>query len=500
MSRVGLLERMCTKDITQTFNFDALWAPPLYSLLSYTDTMDLYTIATSLKYNGNIDKKYEMIDQIMRRREFRKAHAGTNRLVYNFLEYPSIVAKVAIDRVGIKDSPAEFKNQMYFKPFCCKVHEVDPTGVISIVERVNPISSLEEFVSVAEEIFALVSTLVGKYVLDDIGVTKFMNYGIRPGFGPVILDFPYAYELDGRKLVCNKTISTPYGEVKCGGEIDYDGGFDNLICSKCGRVYHARDLEIDTKNKVIILEGESEMVTRARIMRGNKVVCDSAVSTDTYISKDQLKKLTGPMDGGEVGVSKVTKSYFKRRVNKEDKMSNIIDKADKLHKMSGVTSASIKTVRSTDKAPAMKTVEKVNDDPIKKSKPVEKKTVVKTEKATTPDPVVDEEVKKSDNPVTALEWAEVFDESMMEFYSLKKNKAGYLYYTKGGKLVSREKLKELYNEYMSLKKNESLEAEEVNIDDYEEVEEVDEDADAVNFKEYSEEVSKEDFNEGMEEY
>ena len=35
---------------------------------------------------------------------------------------------------------------------------------------------------------------------------------------------------------------------------------------------------------------------------------------------------------------------------------------------------------------------------------------------------------------------------------------------------------------------------------YEEVEEVDEDADAVNFKEYSEEVSKEDFNEGMEEY
>ena len=126
--------------------------------------------------------------------------------------------------------------------------------------------------------------------------------------------------------------------------------------------------------------------------------------------------------------------------------------------------------------------------------------LVKTEKATTPDPVVDEEVKKSDKPVTALEWAEVFDESMMEFYSLKKNKAGYLYYTKGGKLVSREKLKELYNEYMSLKKNESLEAEEVNIDDYEEVEEVDEDADAVNFKEYSEEVSKEDFNEGMEEY
>ena len=140
MSRVDLLEKMYIEDITNEFDYDKIWAPPLYSLMSFTDTQDLYHIATSLKYNGNIEKKYELIDQIMRSRGFRKAHAGTNRVVYNFLEYPYIVAKVAIDKVGVNDSPAEFRNQNFFKPFCCKIHEVDPTGVISIVERVNPIS------------------------------------------------------------------------------------------------------------------------------------------------------------------------------------------------------------------------------------------------------------------------------------------------------------------------------------------------------------------------
>ena len=35
----------------------------------------------------------------------------------------------------------------------------------------------------------------------DIGTNFFMNWGIRPGFGPVLLDYPYVYELDGNKCV-----------------------------------------------------------------------------------------------------------------------------------------------------------------------------------------------------------------------------------------------------------------------------------------------------------
>lgn len=332
MSRVSVLEQLyCKRKSALEFNYDELWAPPIKSLLCQSDIDELYRIATSLKYNGNIDLKYKLIDNVMNPRGFRKAHAGTNRVVYNFLEDPRFVAKIAIDRVGIKDTPAEYKNQEYFKPFCCKIFEVDPTGVIGFVERVNPISSLEEFMSVSDDIFNLILTkIVGKYVLDDIGVTKYMNYGLRCNangytFGPVILDFPYAYELDGNKLVCNKTINTPFGPAPCGGEIDYDAGFDHLVCTKCGRTYQARDLSNHNENIKLVLNdkgGFKNIMARARIISGDgKVISDSGASTKTYVTKEQFKSFNNSlnMDGDIV----VTKTINKRSKSRDQKKQEL---------------------------------------------------------------------------------------------------------------------------------------------------------------------------------
>lgn len=350
MSRVGMLERLYQKDMSN-FDYDKLLAPPLYSLIPPDAVNRLYKIATSLRYSGNINKKYEMMDEIMNMYGFRKAHAGTNRVVYHCLEIPYLVAKVAVDRVGIGDSPAEFKNQTYFKPFCCKIFEVDPTGVIALVERVNPITSIEEFVSVNEDIFNLITTkIVGKYALDDIGVTKFMNYGIRPGFGPVILDYPYAYEIDGRKLYCNKSITTPRGEIKCGGEIDYNIGFDNLICTKCKRIYQARDLGIDGKIKLIMYDKERRNnMTRARIIDGEgNVIKDSGVlKSDTYVSKDRLNNYNGnmpkPDENGIIKVDRVIRPA--KRTSKEYQRNKYYnDIKAMMEKNSKATKATIKTV------------------------------------------------------------------------------------------------------------------------------------------------------------
>lgn len=301
MSRVSLIEQLYVKRKSALeFSYDALWAPPIRSILSQEDINELYRIATSLRYNANIEKKYELIDAIMQRRGFRKAHAGTNRVVYNFLEMPTFVAKVAIDRVGMEDSPAEYKNQEYFKPFCCKIFEVDQTGVIAFVERVNPITSLEEFLSVSDDIFNMMLTkIIGKYVIDDLGTEKFMNYGLRCNanghtFGPVIIDFPYAYELDGAKLICRKAISSPLGQVPCGGEIDYDVGFNHLVCTKCGRTYSALDLKKNNKN-ILIMYGDDkkgDIKMRARIVDGNgKVIMDSGISSRTHITKEEFESL-----------------------------------------------------------------------------------------------------------------------------------------------------------------------------------------------------------------
>lgn len=179
MSRVSVLESLYSKKKSALeFNYDNLWAPPIRSLLTQEDINELVRIATSLKYNGDVNKKYQLIDDVMKRRGFVKAHAGTNRVVYNFPEDRRFVAKIAVDRVGMRDTPAEYRNQEWFKPFCCKIFEVDPSGVIGFVERVNPITSPYEFLSIADDIFNMILTkIVGKYVLDDIGATKFMNYG-----------------------------------------------------------------------------------------------------------------------------------------------------------------------------------------------------------------------------------------------------------------------------------------------------------------------------------
>lgn len=290
MSRVSVLESMYSvKKSPLEFNYDMLCAPPILAILDNIDIGKLYNIATSVRYNGNINKKYRAIDEVMKRRGFIRANKGTNRIVYNFMDDQRFVAKVAIDKAGIKDNPAEYFNQRYFKPFCCKIFETDRSGVVGFIERVNPITSIEEFYSVADDIYNMIITkIIGKYVVDDIGTSKFMNFGLRMnGFGPVILDFPYAYELDGNKLCCLNKVNG----IVCGGEIDYDAGFNYLRCEKCGKVYSAKDLEIKKDKEILILndKGGPCNMNRVRILDENgKVILTSEASTKTYATKNQF--------------------------------------------------------------------------------------------------------------------------------------------------------------------------------------------------------------------
>lgn len=301
MSRVSLIEQLYApkRKSALEFNYDNLWAPPIRFFLSQQDINELYRIATSLKYNDNIEKKYELIDAVMRPRGFKRGNCGTNRVVYNFLEDTSFCMKIALDRVGINDSPREYKNQEFFKPFCCKIFEVDPTGVIACVERVNPISSLEEFVSIADDVFnMMVTKIIGKYVVDDLGTEKFMNYGIRynsngVAFGPVVLDYPYAYELDGAKLRCGKPIQIGNKEFACGGEIDYDSGLNNLVCCKCGRHYSARELAKDDSNVLKFYSDDGQCRMRARIVRKDgTIIKDSGRSSKVYMTKEEYQEGT----------------------------------------------------------------------------------------------------------------------------------------------------------------------------------------------------------------
>lgn len=261
-TRNYILDRLMSRTVTvDEFNFDALQAPPLSMFLTPADIQEITSVALSLKLSARPDERYRLIDQVMNRRGMVRFLTGTNRASYRHPEFPNILFKVATDAVGIKDNPAEFYNQQFLKPFVPKMFEVSPGGAVAIEEKVEPITSREEFLSVADDIFELITEwLVGEYVLADFGTKFFMNYGIRKGFGCVILDFPYVYKLDGNKLFCNKPDPTsPTG--KCEGIIDYDAGYNFLHCTKCGATYKAKELEQKIKNNEIIssIEGESKM-------------------------------------------------------------------------------------------------------------------------------------------------------------------------------------------------------------------------------------------------
>ena len=297
MSRASLIEKLYVKHKSAfEFDFDKLnCGVPMASVLSITDLGDLNYIATSAKYSGRARKKFKYMDDIMNRRGFRRKFAGTNRLIYDFLDYPTFIAKVGFDRIGSTDANREFINQQYIKPFCNKIFEVDYTGTTCFVEKVNPITSIYEFLSVADDIFnMLLTNIIGKYILDDIGVSKYMNYGIRHlangcTFGPVLVDFPYLYKLDGNKLICQRPVVGPDGKFyKCGGDIDYDSGFNAIKCCKCGKLYSAMDLAIDDSNTLMVYDDSSkgDHIMRARVVEhtkdGKKVILDTGNVSESY--------------------------------------------------------------------------------------------------------------------------------------------------------------------------------------------------------------------------
>ena len=266
--------------------FDAMMIPHWTNYLSPIDVENLRRIATSKKYAGNMNLKYRMIDNIMRSRGFARLGAGTNRIVYKFYEDPRFVCKVAVDSVGIKDNPAEYNNQWLLRPYCSRMFWVSPCGTVGFAERLLPITSAEEFKLVADCIFeVLVNRILGKYIIEDVGTKYYMNWAIRASWGVCLIDYPYLFELDGAKLICSSILPNGYS---CGGEIDYDDGFNELVCLRCGKKYTASDLKKDSAhNKIIISKGGTNPMN-VKIQKGGKTIAQSNESN--FIAKPHPRR------------------------------------------------------------------------------------------------------------------------------------------------------------------------------------------------------------------
>ncbi len=287
------------------FDWEHFTHAPISSYISLPEIQYFDHIATSAKLAGKSKRyKIDMMSEVLRPKGFIYMTAGTNRVVFRNDYDQSFLLKIGFDSTGINDSLREFHNQEVLKPFVPKVFDVSARGTIGLVERVHPILNRAEFTSVAGQIFDILNKkILGKYVLEDIGTDFFKNWGLRDGFGPVLLDYPYVYEIDGSKLVCNKPLQDG---TLCKGLIDYDEGFNTLVCELCGRRHTAKSL---AKNNGAIL------ITKDYLnQRGRRIM---------QLPKVQIKRRDGSTYGDDLSVNVKEDVVMKRHTtySKELKVS-----------------------------------------------------------------------------------------------------------------------------------------------------------------------------------
>lgn len=292
MARADLLHQLKYRNLDLSkFDFELIKGPPILSLLSPYDVQLIDDISKDPRLTTKLDDRLKYNDQIMQSRGFVRTTQGTNRAIYKYLEDQSFVFKIAISEPGRKDSPAEFFNQHKLKPFVAKCFDVAPSGVIGSFERVEDITSKEQFKNIAGEVFDMINKVIGEYVMADIGTNFFRNYGVRLGFGPVWLDYPLLYEVEGSKLFCN---SIKYG-LPCGGAIDYDPGFNFLYCEKCGQQYTAKSLARAIKEHTIeVVSKRRKARMKIEVFEGNEKVSEKNLnvqSSDTFVRNKRTEKL-----------------------------------------------------------------------------------------------------------------------------------------------------------------------------------------------------------------
>lgn len=312
-------------------DWDKMTKPPLTTYVPAPVIDQLRSIVNNVKLMNNPSKKYELVNELFATIGLKPLASGTNRRTFYCTYDPTVVIKIASDRVGKSDNISEFTLQKLIKPFCTKSFDVTPDGVVALVERVETMKEADFKKVYASNVFDFTFEILRRgYVMEDIGGNFYKNWGIRFGFGPVILDYPYIFELDWTKLRCShKDVHTGY---LCDGylDYDYDKGMSEIICTKCGTRYTAkylaRRIEAKTLLEKINRKRDNEMALldtdfKVVIKRGDQIVKRCYNETDTVV--DSRTKLGGRKESEQGFVLKSNKTEpqrftVKRKVEDHD--------------------------------------------------------------------------------------------------------------------------------------------------------------------------------------
>lgn len=239
----GVISKPVCDQSKSKFNWDALTRPPIQAYLPPNALQELNSIVSSVRLMNKPTIKYDMENKLLLKYGFKPLNSGTNRRAFYHVNDPGIVIKLASDSVGRSDNISEFNLQSILKPNCPKTFDVTPDGLIALVERVEPMSESDYKDIYGGFIFDFIYTILREgFIMEDVGGNFYKNWGIRYGFGPVILDYPYIYELDWAKLRCRKLDNITHKVCNGWLDYDYDKGLSEIVCTKCGARYSAKYL------------------------------------------------------------------------------------------------------------------------------------------------------------------------------------------------------------------------------------------------------------------
>ena len=300
-------------DIYQSMNtfttleelFESIEGPCVYDFFTDDELALIKKIIFDRKDKA-FKKKFQKLDAIVKPKGFKRSGCGTNRVVYEPLDdNATFCIKIALDRAGSKNNPDEIVNQKYLKPFVAKCFDISQDGNVGIFERVVPIENLYQMWSVREDIYKIMETIVGRFIIDDFGTKAFKNWGLRKGFGPVLLDYADMYILDPKILYCTHTLNLDTTE-QCRGELDYDAGFNNIICLKCGGIHMASEFK-DGRKKIALFsrKREIDMSMKIQIFKNGELYWDNdhgVYEKDIKVNEPKENKLdiTSKLDLEEI--------------------------------------------------------------------------------------------------------------------------------------------------------------------------------------------------------
>ena len=245
--------------------FDDLQGPMVEDLFDAETIKSIKLVVTNPKIKFFKDK-FRILAGILNPLGYILAHAGTNRVVFQPQFDDSFVVKIGLDIAGRTNNPNEIVNQKYLKPFVCKCFDTTDDGVIGTFERVVPIENLYQLWSVREDIFDIMRAITKRFIIDDFGTEAFKNWGVRKGFGPVLLDYADMYILDKDTAYCRKPIDW-HSTAVCGGELGYTPGYNKIMCKKCGGIGKAKQYKGKEKLSVYVPSRGIDMGIKCTIKR-----------------------------------------------------------------------------------------------------------------------------------------------------------------------------------------------------------------------------------------